>query len=122
MVKHSIARLDAVFRALADPTRRRIIGTLARGPRTIGQLSRPFPISLAAVSKHVKVLERARLVRRQVRGREHQCSLDPVGLVVARDWIQYHERFWNERLDALEALLDEADRKPGTDTEETTVE
>ncbi len=100
-------RLDAVFHALADPTRRGILGALTRGPRTIGELARPYPVSLAAVSKHVKVLERARLVRRRVRGREHVCTLDPAALAGARDWIERQERFWNERLDALEALLGE---------------
>ena len=100
-------RLDAVFHALSDPTRRGILGALTRGPHTIGELARPYPVSLAAVSKHVKVLERARLVRRRVRGREHVCTLDPAALAGARDWIERQERFWNERLDALEALLGE---------------
>lgn len=118
MVDESAHELDRVFHALADPTRRRIIGALANGPSTIGELSRPFPISLAAVSKHVKVLERARLVRRRVRGREHQCSLDPAGLDDARDWLRYHQRFWEQSLDALEEHLathDAGANVPATD-------
>jgi len=107
---HHTERLDAIFHALADPTRRRIVGALTQGPHTIGELARPFPVSLAAVSKHVKVLERARLVRRRVRGRQHVCSLDPAALAGARDWIERQERFWTERLDALEALLTEESR------------
>lgn len=104
MVEHSVA-LNDIFHALADPTRRAIVARLAAGPRTVGHLSTPFPMSLAAVSKHLKVLERAQLVHREVRGREHVLSLDPAGLREAGEWLRYHEQFWNERLDALQALL-----------------
>ena len=107
MVEQAAAPLDRVFHALSDATRRAIIGALAGRPHTVSELSAPFPISLAAVSKHIKMLERARLVRREVRGREHLCRLDPVGLGEAAGWLAGYERFWNERLDALAALLDE---------------
>ncbi len=105
MVEYVASPLDAVFHALADPTRRSIVARLAAGSRTVGELSRPFAISLAAVSKHLKVLERAGLVRREVRGREHTLSLDPAKLSEAAAWLHYHERFWRESLDGLEAFL-----------------
>jgi DNA-binding transcriptional ArsR family regulator len=99
------ARLDRVFQALADPTRRAMLRRLAREQHTIGELAAPFPMSFAAASKHVKVLERARLVKRTVQGRTHICRLDPKPLAVAQEWIRFYEQFWNERLDALEALF-----------------
>ncbi|GMQ96286.1 MAG: metalloregulator ArsR/SmtB family transcription factor [Gammaproteobacteria bacterium] len=110
MVNYQMPDLDGVFHALADPTRRAIIGALARGPKTVGEISRPFDISLPAVSKHLKVLERARLVSRQVRGREHHCRLNAETLAPARDWLSFYSGFWGERLDALDALLHEQDQ------------
>ncbi len=110
MVNYQPHDLDSVFHALADPTRRAIIGALARGPKTVGEISRPFDISLPAVSKHLKVLERARLVSRQVRGREHHCRLNPETLASAHDWLSFYSGFWAERLDALDALLHEEDQ------------
>ena len=105
--------LDGIFHALADPTRRAIIGALMQGPKTVGEISRPFDISLPAVSKHLKVLERASLVTRQVRGREHHCRLNPESLAPAHDWLSFYSGFWNERLDALDALLSEEDNDNG---------
>lgn len=113
MVNYQAPDLDQVFHALADPTRRAIIGALSGGPKTVGELSRPFQISLPAVSKHVKVLERAGLVTRRVRGREHHCRLNPESLVSAHDWLSFYSGFWQERLDALDALL----RQDGVDGE-----
>ncbi len=110
MVNYPMPDLDGVFRALADPTRRAIIGALARGPKTVSEISRPFDISLPAVSKHLKVLERARLVTRQVRGREHHCRLNTQPLAPAHDWLSFYSGFWQERLDALDALLSEEDQ------------
>lgn len=107
MVNYQTHDLDGIFHALADPTRRAIIGALARGPKTVGEISRPFDISLPAVSKHLKVLERARLVTRQVRGRKHHCRLNPQSLASAHDWLSFYSGFWQERLDALDALLRE---------------
>ena len=97
--------LDLVFRALADPTRRAILARLAGGEATVGALSEPFPISLAAVSKHLRVLERAGLLTREARGRERVCRMNPAALEDARAWLEFHERFWSERLDALDELV-----------------
>ena len=96
---------DAVFRALADPTRREMLRRLAGREQTVGELADPFRMSLAAASKHVKTLERAGLVRRTVEGRTHRCRLDAAPLAEAQEWIRFYERFWGERLDALESLL-----------------
>jgi DNA-binding transcriptional ArsR family regulator len=100
-----VEQLDAVFHALSDPTRRAMVRSLADGEQTVGELAAPHPISLAAASKHVKVLERAGLVRRTVHGRRHVCRLEPRPLAVATDHLRFYERFWNERLDALEAFV-----------------
>lgn len=113
MVDKSSDRLDAVFRALADPTRRAMLRDLARAPRTIGELASPFDISLAGASKHIQMLERAGLIRREVQGRVHTCRLDARPLHAGAEWIRHYERFWNRKLDALEALLvaDDAARR-----------
>lgn len=78
---------------------------LADGERTVGQLAEPFDMSLAAASKHVKTLERAGLIQREVQWRTHVCRLEPTTLAGAHAWLSFYERFWNERLDALEGLL-----------------
>jgi len=104
------ARLDAVFHALADPTRRAMLRDLARQPRKVGELAAPFEISLAAASKHIQVLERAGLIQREVQGRVHVCRLDARPLHAGVEWMRHYERFWNQRLDALEALLKAEDR------------
>ena len=97
--------LDSVFQALGDPTRRAMLAGLASRERTVGELAAPFSMSLAAASKHIKVLERAGLVSRTVRGRTHICRLEPEPLCSADAWLRRYERFWSERLDALDALL-----------------
>lgn len=99
--------LDSVFHALADPTRRAMVRSLSGGERTVGELAAPHPISLAAASKHVKVLERAGLVRRTVLGRRHVCTLDAAPLAAATDHLRFYEDFWNRRLDALETFVTE---------------
>jgi DNA-binding transcriptional ArsR family regulator len=104
MVEQS-SRLDAVFGALADPTRRAMLRSLAKQPRTIGELAAPFDISLAGASKHIQVLERAGLIQREVQGRVHLCRLDARPLHAGAEWIRHYEKFWTRRLDALEALL-----------------
>ncbi|AKQ63775.1 Transcriptional regulator, ArsR family [Myxococcus hansupus] len=101
-------QLDAVFHALSDPTRREMLRSLSAGSRSIGELAAPFSMSFAGASKHVKALERAGLVHRTVEGRTHRCSLAPEPLASALDWLRFYERFWNDRLDALEQAL----RKP----------
>ena len=97
--------LSAVFRALGDPTRRAMLRRLARGERTVGELAEPFDMSPQAASKHVRVLERAGLVRRMVDGRTHRCRLDARRLAEAERWLAFYTRFWDERLEALDALL-----------------
>jgi DNA-binding transcriptional ArsR family regulator len=101
--------LDTVFQALTDGTRRAMLRSLADGDRNIGELAAPFAMSLAAASKHVKVLERAGLVRRLVKGRTHICRLEPGPLAAADEWLRFYEQFWNRKLDALEALLEAED-------------
>lgn len=114
MVKLQAPQLDAVFHALGDATRRRMLGELAAGERTVGELAAPFAISLAAASKHIKALENAGLIRREVRGRTHLCRLEPGPLASAHQWLGFYERFWTTRLDILDRLLreDDARRKP----------
>lgn len=105
MVELQTPRLDSIFHALGDATRRQMLRDLASGERTVGQLAEPFDISLAAASKHIKALEGAGLIRREVRGRTHVCRLDPGPLANANDWLSYYERFWTQSLDKLDALL-----------------
>jgi len=117
MVDQSSARLDLVFGALTDPTRRRMLRSLAVRDRTIGELAEPFSMSLAAASKHVRMLERAGLLRRRVEGRKHYCRLNAKPLANANEWLRFYERFWSERLDALEALLRHPDHQTGESDE-----
>lgn len=111
MVELQAPQLDSVFHALGDATRRQMLRDLAEGERTVGQLAEPFSMSLAAASKHIKALENAGLIRREVRGRTHLCRLEPGPLESAHEWLNYYERFWNIRLDRLEQLLLEEDAK-----------
>ncbi|MXN63667.1 metalloregulator ArsR/SmtB family transcription factor [Stappia sp. GBMRC 2046] len=111
MVELATPQLDTVFHALGDATRRRMLKDLAAGERTVGQLAEPFDISLAAASKHIKALETAGLIRREVRGRTHFCHLDPGPLASAFEWLGFYERFWSDRLDALDKLLREEDAR-----------
>jgi DNA-binding transcriptional ArsR family regulator len=105
MVKDD-ALLDSVFHALSHRARRDMVHRLCRGgDHTVGQLAAPLQMSLAAASKHVRVLEDAGLLRRKVTGREHVCSLSARRLAVADHWLRSHEGEWNRRLDNLEALL-----------------
>lgn len=105
--------LDQVYGALADPTRRAILGILAEGEATVGGVAERFPISLNGVSKHVKVLERAGLVERTVQGREHRLRLNAEPLREASLWLQHYRTFWDSRLGALEALLLKKERGAG---------
>jgi len=98
-------RLDRTLSAIADRTRRAILLRLREGETRVTDIAAPFRMSLNAVSKHVRVLERAGLVRRDVRGREHWLVFDGAPLESAAEWIQSTRRFWNERLDALEDFL-----------------
>jgi len=111
MVELRSEQLDATFHALADPTRRAMLRRLSDAPEdaplSVGELAAPHAMSLAAASKHVKALERAGLVRRQVKGRTHLCRLETRPLEGAHDWLGFYARFWTEQFDALDALLKE---------------
>lgn len=115
MVELEVSRLNAVFHALGDATRRSMLLSLATGDRAVSELAAPYQMSLAAASKHIKVLEDAGLIRRQIRWRTHICSLEPTPLASAFDWLRFYEVFWSDRLDALDQLLrDESSRaEPG---------
>lgn len=97
--------LDSVFHALSDPTRRAILKSLSKGPTRVTDLAAPFAMSLAAASKHIKVLEQAGLVTRSVQGRVHTCALDARPMHAGLEWMRHYEKFWQERLDVLETLL-----------------
>lgn len=105
MVEYNPRQLDAVFHALGDATRRQMLQALAHGERTVSALAEPFDMSLAAASKHIKVLESAGMIRREVRGRTHLCRLDPGPLASADQWLRYYEQFWTQRLDLLDHIL-----------------
>ena len=99
-------RLDTVFRALADPTRRGMLANLALGEKSIGELAGPYRMSLAGASKHVKVLEDAGLLSRRKTGRTHLCSLNAGPLGEADRWLRQWEKFWTVRLDRLQTLVE----------------
>jgi DNA-binding transcriptional ArsR family regulator len=103
--------LDDIFAALADPTRRAIVARLREGQATVSELAAPFQISLPAISRHLKVLERARLISRSHEGRHRWCRLDPTALTAAADWLSFHERFWSASFDRLEAELGRRNRE-----------
>lgn len=105
------ANLDGTLIALADPTRRAILERLSRGEARVTDIARPFSISLNSVSKHIRLLERAGLVRRRVRGREHILSFNPRPLVDAARWIDSQRASWTRRLQMLDDLLQEEDRE-----------
>jgi DNA-binding transcriptional ArsR family regulator len=111
MVKCSPRQLNRTFAALADPTRRRILEHLADGERCVTDLARPHSMSLPAVSKHLRVLEHAGLVRRRRQGRVHRLQLDAAPMKQASQWIEHYRRFWEESLDRLEDYLKELQAK-----------
>src|SRR5438552_15202655 len=111
MVELLPPELDTIFHALGDPTRRQMLRDLASGERTVSQLAQPFAMSLAAASKHIKALENAGLIRREVRGRTHLCRLAPGPLASAHQWLGFYERFWTERLAVLDRLPRAADAR-----------
>jgi len=102
MVEYSPSGLNQVFAAVSDPTRRAILQSLAEHPATVSDLARPFPVSLNAVSKHLMVLERAGLIRREIHGREHLCRLEARPLREATQWLEHYRQFWEARMDALQ--------------------
>ncbi len=103
--------LDQTLMALADPTRRAILRRLSQGEARVTEVARPFAMSLNSVSKHIRMLERARLVRRRRAGREHLLSFDPEPLDEAAAWIEAQRAFWSARLDALERELSKPDEQ-----------
>ncbi|HAO24015.1 MULTISPECIES: metalloregulator ArsR/SmtB family transcription factor [unclassified Methylophaga] len=105
MVKYNATNLDTLFHALADPTRRSMLQALALQSRSIGELAEPFDMSLAAASKHIRVLEQASLINRKVQGRSHICELNAAPMHGGLEWIQHYQRYWNQQLDTLEQLL-----------------
>jgi DNA-binding transcriptional ArsR family regulator len=112
MVEHKSPRLDLVFGALSDQTRRAMLERLAKGEHTVGELASPYRMSLAAASKHIQTLERAGLVKRTVRGRIHYCRIDPRPLARADDWLRGYERLWDTRIERLVELLRHPDNDP----------
>jgi DNA-binding transcriptional ArsR family regulator len=112
-LRGSTITLDDTLLALADPTRRAILERLSRGEARVTDLAQPFAISLNSVSKHIRLLERAGLIRRDVRGREHLLSFNAGPLDHAAEWIERHRALWRGRLHALDALLQEEDRARG---------
>ena len=106
MVKYSAANLNRTFAALADPTRRRILAHLARGEQRVTQLARPHAMSLPAVSKHLRVLEKAGLLRRRRYGRIHEMQLEAKPLKQAAQWVEEYRKFWEGSLDRLAAYLE----------------
>jgi len=99
------AWLDASFSAMADPTRRAILARLAQADARVTEIAADFPVSLNAVSKHIKILERAHLVRRTVQGRDHILTLNAEAMAGAAEWIDFYRQFWEDRLASLESFV-----------------
>ena len=114
MVKYSSANLDRTFAALADPTRRRILAHLARGDKRVTHLARPYAMSLPAVSKHLRVLEKAGLLRRRRYGRVHEMQLEAKPLKQAAQWVEEYRKFWEGSLDRLADYLEKTNKEPPT--------
>ena len=100
-----IGQLDNTFHAVADPTRRAILKMLSERQARVTEIAKSFPYSLNAISKHLKVLEQAGLIRREIKGRDHFCQLDSAPLQEASDWFAFYRQFWEERLDAMERYI-----------------
>src|SRR5690606_42047636 len=116
MVSDASAALDLVFHALAHPARRSMLRRLMDGELNLSELAAPFKMSFLAVSKHVRVLERARLVSRRVVGRDHFCRLEAQPLAEANEWLEAYREIWEHRFQRLDALLEDLkaeERKPG---------
>jgi len=111
MVKYSSRTLNRTFAALADPTRRRILAHLARGDNCVTHLARPHAMSLPAVSKHLRVLEKAGLIRRGRCGRVHQVTLEAAPMKQAAQWVEEYRKFWEGSLDRLADYLEKANRQ-----------
>lgn len=103
--------LDAVFGALSDPTRRKIVEQLARRPLTVGEIAAKFSISQPGISKHVRVLEDSGLLRREIDGRFHRCTLTPEAMSAAAEWLEKQRAFWTATLDRLDEYLQETPKR-----------
>jgi DNA-binding transcriptional ArsR family regulator len=108
---NNAAKLDKSFDALAHPVRRAIVERLARGPATVGEATRGVTVSKPAVSKHLKVLEEAGLIRREIDGRQHRLSLEARGLNAATRWLELHRTLWEAKFDAVERHLANEDKR-----------
>ncbi len=113
MVKYSSSTLNRTFAALADPTRRRILSELARGDKCVTRLARPYAMSLPAVSKHLRVLQKAGLLRRRRYGRVHEIQLEARPLKKAAQWVEEYRKFWEGSLDRLAAYLEKTNKVAG---------
>ncbi|MEQ8454954.1 MAG: metalloregulator ArsR/SmtB family transcription factor [Sandaracinaceae bacterium] len=102
---HAATNIDAVFRALSDPTRREVVARLAHGPRSVSELAAPFDMKLPSFVRHLKLLEQAGLVRSEKRGRVRTCRLEPEGLTTAVNWLSEQRSLWERRLDQLDDYL-----------------
>jgi DNA-binding transcriptional ArsR family regulator len=111
MGEYQSAKLDGVFNALCDPTRRAILARLTGADARVTEIAGDFPISLNSISKHIRMLERAGLVRRSIAGRDHVLSLNAAPLAEAMAWIERYRRFWEGRLAALESYVINKKRK-----------
>jgi DNA-binding transcriptional ArsR family regulator len=109
-------QLDQMFSALADPTRRAILSRLSTGEATVNELAEPFDLTVQAVSKHIKVLERCGLVSRSRVRQARPCRLEPAALEPAVEWIEQHRRIWNERFDQLDEHLRTLQQRPDDPT------
>jgi DNA-binding transcriptional ArsR family regulator len=118
MVKYSPRVLDRTFGALADPTRRRILAHLAEGERCVTDLAKPHRMSLPAISKHLRVLEKAGLICRKKHGRVHRLQLDAAPMQQAQQWIEEYRKFWEQSFDRLEEYLKELQAKEQKNTGE----
>lgn len=111
MVNNRVAQLDLIFSALSDATRREMLLRLSAGEMSVMELAAPFDMSKPAISKHLKVLEKAGLMRRQIIGRVHRCRLMPQPLSEVGEWIAFYQKFWDKKLDALDHYLKETSEK-----------
>ena len=117
MGEYKLEQIDYIFEAVAHPARRAILARLTQSDARVTELASSFTISLNSTSKHIKILERAGLVRRTVNGRDHVLSLNAAPLAEAAEWIEYYRRFWEDNLQGLEAFVTHADRRR-SDSEE----
>lgn len=110
MVNYKEQHLSQIFSALSDPTRRAMLVRLRKEEMSVADLSQPFNMTKSAITKHVKILENAGLLKRTIDGRVHYCRLDAKPLKHASDWMKFYERFWNNKFDALDTFLKKEDQ------------